>query len=124
MLIDKSKIQIDKMNDVYYRLAELIGIDDTITLSSILSGRRVRFKKHYDLKYDYLEIIQCIGKTKTEKLIQGFYGEYVYFSSLKSALKEQLHNEIRKEFSGYNSSALAEKYGYTERAIYRIISAV
>lgn len=122
MVLKKSQINVDELNEIYYRVAELIGLDDMIQLSEILAGKAIKFKKSYDLNKDYQEIVKCIGKAKTDRLIRGFYGEHVYFSSMKKALKTQIHGEIHKEFNGYNYKQLAKKYGYTERAIRKIIS--
>lgn len=119
MFIDhKSKIIVDELNEVYYRIVDLIGLDDAINLSKNLAGRQIRFNKKYDLDYDYPEIIECIGKAKAKKLIQAFLGESVYFSGMKKFLRSQ----IRAEFTGYNYKELAFKYGYTERSIRRIVA--
>jgi len=122
VLIDKSKIKADQMGDTYYRVADLLGLDDAIRLSEILAGQQIKFKLSYDLDNDYPQIVECIGKVKTKVLARAFSGENVYFSSLKKALKTQIHTEIRKQFTGYNYKELALKYGYTERNIRIIVS--
>ena len=119
-MLDKSEIRIEELNDTYYRMADLIGIDDTIRLAEALTGCRMTFKKEYDLELDYHEVVECIGKAKTIKLIRGFYGERVYFSDMKTALRPQIYTKIINEFTGYNHRQLAQKYGYSLKQIQRI----
>ena len=121
-MIDKSKIKLDELNDTYYILADLIGIDDTIKLSKEFSGQEILFKKRNDLNRDYPELVECVGKMKAEKIVKTFSGERVYFTSLKRAMKAQLHKEICKAYTGYNVKELARRYNYSPRHILRILT--
>lgn len=120
-MLDKSEIRIEELNDTYYRIAELIEIDDTFRLAKAFAGRVMSINKRGHLNDDMSEIIDCVGEAKARKLFKGFLGERVYFASMKSALKAQLHHRIREEFKGYNIRELSKRYGYTERNIRRII---
>jgi len=123
-MLCKSEINIEELNDTYYRIVELIGIDDAIKLSESFAGQSLTFRKDGNLDYGLSEIADCIGDAKAKVLSKGFYGERVYFGSLKRALKAQLHGKIRKECNGYNYRELSKKYGYTERTIRHIYSEV
>jgi len=125
VLVDISKINPEGLNDTYYRIADLIGVDDAIRLSEAFAGQEVRFSKVYredNIDSDYSELIDCIGKSNTIKMIKAFGGESVYFTSTKRMLKKQIHDEIRKRYTGYNDSDLSKKFGYTQRHIRRIVS--
>jgi len=122
MSIDMSKIKIDMLNDTYYRIAELIGIENTVRLSEVLAGQQISITKIYDIDNDYNEIVDCIGKPNTVKIIKAFSGERVYFGSMKNALKKQLYEEIHRNFTGYNYKELSAKYGYCQRHIRQILS--
>ena len=122
-MLEKTEINIENLNETYYRVVQLIGLDDTIRFSEAFAGQSICFKKRYNLDHDYPEIIACIGETKTKKLIKGFYGEgSVYFCKFRSALKIQVYSKIRKEFDGCNYIELSKKYGFTERNVRRIIA--
>ena len=120
-MIDNSKIKLEELNDTYYRLADLIGIDDTIKLSKEFSGQVITFKKRYDLNRDYAELVECVGAKKAEKIIKAFSGEKVYISSLKRAMQSQLYREIGKAYTGYNLNELARKYRYSTRHLRKIL---
>ena len=121
-MLDNSEIKIEELNDTYYRLADLIGLEDTIKVAELLGGMQFRLRKNYNLDYDYQDIVNCIGKTKTNILLKGFPGEYVSFSTWKQAIKKQVYAKIRKEFTGYNQNELARKYGYSTFAIRNIVA--
>jgi hypothetical protein len=126
MVIDTTKINIEELSDTYYRIAELIGLNDAIRLSNELTGLSIRFRKKFDLDNidnDYPEIVACIGQSKAKKLLRGFSGEHVYFSSMRSALKKQVRDEISREFKGYNCAELAKRFGYSENGIRNIARA-
>ena len=121
-MIDVSLIDPSELSDTYYRLADIVGMEDTIRLSGILSGKCITFKKTYDLESDYWPIVECVGAAKAQSIIKGFYGESVYFSSIKAALKNQVKDLIRRDFNGYNYDELSERYGYTERSVRNIVA--
>ena len=123
-MIDKSKIKLDELNDTYYRLAELIGIDDAIKLSKEFSGQQIRCKKRYELNRDYAELVECVGSKKAEKIVKAFAGEDLYFTSTKRAMITQLYKEICKAYTGYNVKELARKYNYSPRHIFKILKLI
>lgn len=121
-MIEIAQIDTNELNDVYCRLANIVELEDVIKLSGVLAGKCITFKRSYDIENDYKSIVDCVGVVKAKKIIQGFSGEHVYFSSIKKALKKQAHELIRKDFNGYNYNQLAEKYGYTSRYIRNVVS--
>ena len=122
-MLNLSEINIEELNDTYYRMVDLIGLEDTVKLANNLCGRTVGFSKTGYLSHECLEIIELIGEAKFKKLHQGFFGEnHVYFSSLRKATKSQRYAKIRQECNGYNYKELAKKYGYSDRHIRSIVT--
>ena len=56
-MLDNIKISADMLGDTYYRIAEIIGVDETLKLADALSGQQMRFNKSYDLEQDYKIIV-------------------------------------------------------------------
>ena len=121
-MLDNSEIKIEELNETYYRLADLIGLEDTIKIAVLLGRTQLYVRQSYDLDYDYQDIVNCIGKAKTNMFLKSFSGEYVYFRPWKSAIHSQVCSKICKEFTGYNHNELAIKYGHTNRTIRNILS--
>jgi Mor family transcriptional regulator len=70
----------------------------------------------YDRLASFLSIEQII------EIEKHFGGTAIYFPSLKNSVKDKIEHLVREQYTGYNTKQLAQKYGYTERHIQRIVS--
>lgn len=119
-----SKINLEDLHEVYYSIADTIGLEDTVKLAESMRGAQIYFRTHdVDLDCDYQEIVECIGKEKTEKIIELFIGDSIYFPDIRRSLnKSKVYDEIRKAYRGYNLRELVKKYGYSARHIKNIVA--
>ncbi|WP_113673480.1 Mor transcription activator family protein [Vallitalea guaymasensis] len=76
--------------------------------------------KEENLTGIYEEICERVGLDATLEIIDLLQGSMVYFPTLRKSVRHKVHEEIKKEFDGYNFVELAKKYGYTDRRIRQI----
>ncbi|MCL2415803.1 MAG: hypothetical protein FWD01_03220 [Defluviitaleaceae bacterium] len=123
--IDITKI-INKsdLGEPYDRLSDFLELEDFVKVEKLFCGKQLKFKpKHKcgDIKTEYPELVLMLGIVKAEKFIIALGGMRVYFPKLRNSASKSIKAKIAKEFNGYNYARLAEKYGYTERHIRRIL---
>ncbi len=70
-----------------------------------------------DLSGDQYDLAECIGLEVYIKLVRTFAGLPITIPMPKSINKRARNRRIAKEFNGYNSKALARKYGLSKRRI-------
>lgn len=68
----------------------------------------------------YREIADEIGIENTVRIFNLFHGTQISFPN-RLFSKEHVHRAIINEFDGKNALALAQKYNYSERSIWRIV---
>jgi Mor family transcriptional regulator len=65
-------------------------------------------------------VANSVGMLAAERLSFELGGKAVYFSKELSILKR--HREIYRDYHDNNYAALAEKYGYTESYVRRVVA--
>lgn len=69
----------------------------------------------------YRELTELVGYENMQKIYVEFRGQQITFP-VEMYSREYIHKMIRKEYNGKNVNELAQKYGYNERSIRRIIN--
>ena len=73
------------------------------------------------MKQKYKEYEELIGIENLTILSHVFGGSNIYIPKEKELQKREKYKKILEEFTGENTKELAEKYGISERTIYRVI---
>lgn len=68
----------------------------------------------------YREIADEIGIENTMRIFNLFHGTQISFPN-RLFSREHVHKAIVEEYDGKNALALAQKYNYSERSIWRIL---
>ncbi len=68
----------------------------------------------------YREIADEIGIENTIRIFNLFHGTQISFPN-RLFSREHVHKAIVEEYDGKNALALAQKYNYSERSIWRIL---
>lgn len=76
----------------------------------------------FDKDSVYYEIASRIGVGNALEIADLFQGLSIYFPKLDAVYSKKLRQRILEEFNGYNYKDLAQKYGYSETWIRKIVS--
>lgn len=68
----------------------------------------------------YTELANLIGIEFTKVIYDEYKGQQITFP-VEFYSKKFIHNQIIKEYNGFNTNLLATKFGYSERTIRRIL---
>lgn len=68
----------------------------------------------------YNDLANLIGLEATKTIFDEYRGQQITFP-VEFYSKKFIHNQIVKEYNGYNVKQLATKYEYSERTIRRIL---
>jgi len=112
----------EHLKEPYDSLAEALSIPDICHFAKYFGKRDVYFGGNINetlTKYPLL--VQIMGREKAEIIASTYAGETIYFPELRSALSKAIHEKLRDEFNGGNQTALAIKYGYSDRQIRNIL---
>ncbi len=74
-----------------------------------------------DIGERYREIVDLIGIRKFILLSNYARGDELYFPKVENVVSPARNRRIRKEFNGYNSKELADKYNLTIKQIQNIM---
>lgn len=78
-------------------------------------------KDAFQLPTQYQDLVRVIGLEATIRLCREYGGTDTYIPKVDGLLAAKQRELIRKEWNGYNSEALARKYGVTARWIRKIV---
>ena len=112
---------------------ENVGGNGTVDMSKLLvyiSRKGVKRQVIYDLKTIkieneflngiYNDLANLIGMDATKTIFDEYRGQQITFP-VEFYSKKFIHNQIVKEYNGFNVKQLATKYEYSERTIRRIL---
>lgn len=112
---------------------ENVGGNGTVDMSRLLvyiSRKGVKRQVIYDLKTIkieneflngiYNDLANLIGMDATKTIFDEYRGQQITFP-VEFYSKKFVHNQIVKEYNGFNVKQLATKYEYSERTIRRIL---
>ena len=112
---------------------ENFGGNSALDMSKLLvyiSRKGVKRQVIYDLKTieienDFLngiynDLANLIGMDATKTIFDEYRGQQITFP-VEFYSKKFIHNQIVKEYNGFNVKQLATKYEYSERTIRRIL---
>lgn len=68
----------------------------------------------------YNDLANLIGMEATKTIFDEYRGQQITFP-VEFYSKKFIHNQIVKEYNGFNVKQLATKYEYSERSIRRIL---
>lgn len=74
-----------------------------------------------DIGERYREIVNIIGIRKFIMLSNYARGDELYFPKVENVVSAARNRRIKKEFNGYNSKELADKYNLTIKQIQNIM---
>lgn len=74
-----------------------------------------------DIGERYREIVDLIGIRKFILLSNYARGDELYFPKVENVVSPARNRRIKKEFNGYNSKELADKYNLTIKQIQNIM---
>ena len=74
-----------------------------------------------DIAERYREIVELIGIRKFILLSNYARGDELYFPKVENVVSPARNRRIKKEFNGYNSKELADKYNLTIKQIQNIM---
>ena len=111
---------IDKedLREPYSSLIDVLEPEEVLKLEELWRGRQILFSSGIKNSDTYAELVGIIGADKADAVIHIFMGELIYFSRLKSL---SVRDKILQDFTGYNYTELARRYGYSERYIREIV---
>lgn len=75
-----------------------------------------------DIPEAYQPVVDMIGIDAFLKLCQYCMGDEMYFPMVDTVFRKTRNRLIQKEYDGYNSKALAKKYGLTLKQIRNIVN--
>lgn len=112
---------------------ENVGGNGAVDMSKLLvyiSRKGVKRQVIYDLKTIkieneflngiYNDLANLIGMDATKTIFDEYRGQQITFL-VEFYSKKFIHNQIVKEYNGFNVKQLATKYEYSERTIRRIL---
>ena len=76
-----------------------------------------------EIMQPFATLQEMMGLDATLVFIEQLSGMMVYVPNMRTIFAGCLEQEARREFNGSNFTALAKKYGYTERHIRRMLAA-
>lgn len=74
-----------------------------------------------DIGERYREIVELIGIRNFIQLSNYARGDELYFPKVENVVSPARNRRIKKEFNGYNSKELADKYNLTIKQIQNIM---
>lgn len=74
-----------------------------------------------DIAESYRPVVQIIGIKKFIELSEYAKGDELYFPKKENIIAPARNRRIKKEWNGYNSKELAEKYNLTTKQITNIL---
>ena len=74
-----------------------------------------------DIPKKYRPVVQIIGIGKFIELSEYAKGDELYFPKTENIIAPARNRRIKKEWNGYNSKQLAEKYNLTTKQIGNIL---
>lgn len=74
-----------------------------------------------ELPEPYRTLARDIGRDAALRLAERYGGQQVYFPRVVDRVLRDI--KIRREYTGYNATELAKKYGISERQVRRIAKA-
>ncbi len=74
-----------------------------------------------DIGERYREIVELIGIRNFVQLSNYARGDELYFPKVENVVSPARNRRIKKEFNGYNSKELADKYNLTIKQIQNIM---
>lgn len=74
-----------------------------------------------DISESYHPVVQIIGVEKFIELSEYAKGDSLYFPKPENVIAPARNRRIKKEWNGYNSRQLAEKYNLTTKQIGNIL---
>jgi len=115
-------IQKTDLNEPYDRLLDVLDIGDIVKLEQEYNGRQLQFRRSCtDVKSEYPELVAIVGKDKAQSVINILGDMRIYFPTIKRNTLNKIKELIISEFNGYNHTALAKRFGYSERHIRNIL---
>lgn len=74
-----------------------------------------------DISDSYREVVEIIGIDKFIELSDYARGDELYFPKVENIIAPARNRRIKKEWNGYNSKELADKYNLTIKQIGNIL---
>lgn len=74
-----------------------------------------------DIGERYRDIVELIGIRNFVELSNYSRGDELYFPKVESIVSPARNRRIKKEFNGYNTKELADKYNLTTKQIQNIL---
>lgn len=74
-----------------------------------------------DISESYRPVVEIIGIEKFIELSEYTKGDELYFPKTENIIAPARNRRIKKEWNGYNSKELAEKYNLTTKQIGNIL---
>ena len=74
-----------------------------------------------DISENYRPVVEIIGIEKFIELSDYAKGDELYFPKVENVIAPARNRRIKKEWDGYNSKELAEKYNLTLKQIGNIL---
>lgn len=74
-----------------------------------------------DISKNYRPVVEIIGIEKFIEISNYAKGEELYFPKLENVIAPARNRRIKKEWNGYNSKELAQKYNLTLKQIGNIL---
>ena len=74
-----------------------------------------------DISENYRPVVEIIGIEKFIELSDYAKGDELYFPKVENVIAPARNRRIKKEWDGYNSKELAEKYNLTLKQIGNIV---
>ena len=75
-----------------------------------------------DVPENLHQLYDIVGGELLAEIVEVYGGELVHIPKRSTIERKRIHEDIRKEYNGNNTSHLAWKYGYSERHIRTIVS--
>ena len=115
-------LQKSDLGEPYDRLSEFLELNEIIMVEQLYTGQQVYFRRGCtDVKTEHPELSATIGKDKALLVVKSFGNMRIYFPALRQSAKEKIKRILLTEFNGYNHTALARRYGYSERHIRNMV---
>lgn len=118
----KNLITKKDLQEPYGTLTEYLTIEDIFKLEAELKGRQILFRKgKVDVETEYPRLVLVLGKEKALRVINLYSGSLIYFPEIRASCREKIKSLILEQFTGYNYTELARRYGYSERYIRKLV---
>lgn len=111
------------LGEPYNRLIDVLELPDILKLEELYAGRdNIRFRRNStNIREDHPELHLALGEEKSRKVVKLLGGMALYFPGIKQNVSEKIKHLILQEYNGYNITALAKTFGYTDRHVRRIL---